>query len=214
MRLDKLLITGSTSGLGKNLAIFFAQKGYDLILTGRNTDELKRTKNFLQKKYKIKCNIITGDLTKTKDIKKIVNFSIKNKITVLVNNAGALCSGNKLTDLLPEQIDKMLKVNLYAPILLTKYLMEHIDLIININSIAGLENKKQRTIYCTTKSGLRTFSNTLRLETDLKIIDVYISKIKTSDNDYGLNYESIIDKIYNAYINKFDEIIIDGRKEI
>jgi|LakMenE01Jun11ns_1017448.scaffolds.fasta_scaffold9959218_9 short-subunit dehydrogenase len=214
MHLDKILITGASSGLGKNLAIYFASKGHDIIISGRNNSNLRELKKILEQQYKIKCSIVVGDLTDIDSIKEIARFCIENEVNVLINNAGMLCAGKQLSELSIEYIDDMLKINLLAPILLTKFLSNKVGKIININSIAGLENKKNRTIYCTSKSALKTFSNTFCLETNIKMIDIFISKIKNFEEDYGLNYNDVCDKIYESYTNNIRNVIIDGRKHL
>lgn len=213
MHSDNILITGASSGLGEQLALLFASKGHNLFITGTNKKRLIKLKNKI-KKYKVKCSFIVADLSCKKQIKKLSNFAIKNHVNILINNAAILCNGLELQKASLNYIDSMIKVNLVAPIILTKLLLNKVKQIININSIAGLENKKNRTIYCTTKSGLKVFSNTLKLETNINIQNIFISKIKKHFDDFGLTYEDICYKIYCNYYCFNNDLIIDGRKEV
>ena len=85
------LITGASSGIGKDMAFEFAGRGYDLILVARSLDRLKEVKNEIIKKYS-KCNveIMKCDVSDIKSVKKLYD-DVRNKfvnIDVLVNNAG------------------------------------------------------------------------------------------------------------------------------
>ena len=81
-----MLITGATSGIGKALADHYYKKNYKLILTGNSEEKIEK----LNKKFKKNTLVIQANLTKTNDIKNIVNLSIDKfkKIDVLIANAG------------------------------------------------------------------------------------------------------------------------------
>jgi short-subunit dehydrogenase len=85
-----VLITGASSGLGKDFATLFAEKGYDLVLTARRKKNLEEIKDNLTNKFGIKAFIISCDLSDLKSTEEIYNFCDDNKIqiNVLVNNAG------------------------------------------------------------------------------------------------------------------------------
>ena len=85
-----VLITGASSGIGKDFATLFAEKGYDLVLTARRKKNLEEIKNNLTNQFGIKAFIISCDLSDLKSTEEIYNFCEDNKIqiNVLVNNAG------------------------------------------------------------------------------------------------------------------------------
>ena len=85
-----VLITGASSGLGKDFATLFAEKGYDLVLTARRKKNLEEIRNNLINQFGIKASIISRDLSDLKSTEEIYNFCEENKIqiNVLVNNAG------------------------------------------------------------------------------------------------------------------------------
>ena len=85
-----VLITGASSGLGKDFAILFAEKGYDLVLTARRKKNLEEIRNNLINQFGIKAYIISRDLSDLKSTEEIYNFCEESKIQidVLVNNAG------------------------------------------------------------------------------------------------------------------------------
>jgi short-subunit dehydrogenase len=87
--------------------------------------------------------------------------------------------------------------------------------IININSMSGIETKKLRSLYASTKWGLKGFSGCLKKEYDkINILDVYPSSIKTNSTIInGMEISYVVDSIYNNYYKNINELILDGRKE-
>ena len=90
--------------------------------------------------------------------------------------------------------------------------------IININSIVGLEEKKNRSIYSASKFGLTGFTRSLALETKgtkIRILGAYLSKVRTvPDDEFGLNMEDVCEKVFLLYENhQYDELIMDDRPE-
>ena len=107
----------------------------------------------------------------------------------------------------------MIKVNLRAPILLTKYLSKQLKNVININSIVGREPKKNRTLYAATKWGLRGFSESLKKEDNgFEILDVYPTNIRTwPERKNAMDVDFVVKKIYDSMIANEEELILDGR---
>lgn len=80
--------------------------------------------------------------------------------------------------------------------------------------MVGIEPKKNRTIYAATKWGLKGFSESLKKEeTNIKILDVYPTNIKTwPERENAMEIDFVLNKIYEAMINGETELILDGRK--
>ena len=207
--IDKILITGASSGLGSYLANYFADKGHDLILAGRDENKL----NDLTKKIQTNTSVMVGDLRNHFYLEELKDKFVEEGGTVLINNAGMTCPGVSIDELGVEEILDMIDVNLVAPFLLIKHLHKNLSYIININSMVGLEHKKFRTAYSASKWGLRGFSDSFRLETNVKILDVYPTSIKTKpERVNAMEVDFICDKIYESYSNKLNEkLILDGR---
>ena len=132
---------------------------------------------------------------------------------MLINNAGITCPGLPLSDLSENKIENIIDINLKANIFLVKYLHSYINNIININSMVGLEPKKNRSIYAASKFGLRGFSQSFNLEDiSCNILDVYPTNIKTLPNrDNAMEVDFVLNKIYEAFISNHKELVIDGR---
>ena len=90
------LITGASSGIGKDLAFIFAENGYDLVLTARRENNLKEIAKEISKLNDIKISIFPADLSDRDAPKNIYNFCEEENISidVLVNNAGYAILGD------------------------------------------------------------------------------------------------------------------------
>ena len=188
---ETVLITGASRGLGYCLADKFEKEGYPIFRhMGKTHYDLKDINN----------------------ISKIAREAKALGVGLLINNAGILCPGIEFKDYDKKQIDEILDVNLKAPILLTSMLLDNLNGLININSILGLEFKSNRTIYSATKWGLRGFSNTLRMEkNDINILDVYTTRFSDLDDNQSMDINEVTNCIYNSFVNKENELIMDGR---
>lgn len=160
-----IIITGASSGLGKEVAKLLQQKQkYHLILCGRNA------KGFTEFKNNPDISIVLGDITVNETLTLIVE-TVKqngNRVDVLINNAGIIYL-NPFEENTPEKLEKLLTIDLMAPMLLTQRLYpfmvtQQSGHIINVNSTAGKEGKPNHTMYCAAKWGLTGFTNALRLE--------------------------------------------------
>ena len=230
MKNKSVLITGSSKGLGEELALVFASNNYDVILHGRNKADLARVKEKVSK-MAVNCYILDGDLRLDKTIDELYKLAKEKDVSVLINNAG--------TDLKPQdagpdlklplneiddrQIDEILITNLIALIKLTKrlytlFLDKGYGTIININSLSGLEPQELKSTSCASKWGLRGFTDSFRLEADkhkVRVLGVYPSRIKTKEYfTFGMEPQEVAQKIYAAYNNtNINEIKLDGRPQ-
>lgn len=159
-----VVITGASSGLGKELAELYLAKNYQLVLTGRKEE------GFAEFNKKNNIEIILGDLRKTEvieQIAKVVSEKYK-RIDILINNAGVIYL-NPIEENTEQIIDELLSIHIKAPILLTQKLFglmksKKSGQIINIVSTSGKEGKTNSTVYCAAKFGLDGFTKALRLE--------------------------------------------------
>ena len=86
----KVLITGASSGIGKEMAYYLASLGHDLILVARREDKLKEIKD----NVKVNTKIIALDLEKENNVYKLYELTKEDNIDMLINNAGFGLFGN------------------------------------------------------------------------------------------------------------------------
>ena len=191
--MSKILITGANSNFGIHLVSKFRKEGHDVLChNGKNH-----------------C-----DLSTSEGILKLTNEAINFNVDTLINNAAIVCSGKPFEKYTSEEIKNYINVNLLSPILLTFNLLPYLKRVININSMVGLEIKPFRTMYSATKWGLRGFSQSLSAENEnLHVLDVYPTNIKTTpDRVNAMNVDFVLEQIYNAFLNKEQRLVLDGRK--
>jgi short-subunit dehydrogenase len=228
MKNESILITGSSKGLGEELAVIFASNNHDVILHGRNREDLAKVKERISKAGG-NCYLQDGDLRLDKTIEDLYELAREKKVSVLINNAGTDLKfpdagpnlKSPLNEIDDKQIDEILVTNLVALIKLTKrlyglFLEKGCGTIININSISGLEPNELRSIYCASKWGLRGFTDSFRLEAKnhkVRVLGVYPSRIKTKAHfTSGMETQEVAQKIYAAYKNtNIDELKLDKR---
>jgi len=192
-----VLITGSSKGLGRSLALTFARNNYNVIIHGRNRKRLEEVEQGV-KEWNVECDIVMGHLSESRTIEKLAEIAQEKRIEVLINNAGTY-SKNPIAEVRDVEIREVVETNLIAPMLLIKrvswmFKLEWGGLIININSVAGKQPNPIESVYCASKHGLRGFTSSLQhgVSKNAQIIDVFLGAMKT---DMSLGREDFNDLI-------------------
>lgn len=148
----KALITGASSGIGKNMAYVLANKGIDLILVARNKEEMLKIKE----NVKVNVLVIELNLLKEKNVFKLYEMCKDENIDILINNAGfGLFGIFNETDLTREL--EMIDLNIKAYHILTKlFLKDFVEkdkgYILNVASSAGFMAGPRLSTYYATKN--------------------------------------------------------------
>jgi short-subunit dehydrogenase len=167
----RVLLTGATGGIGHAIARASRARGAQLILTGRRTDALEPLAGELG------AQALACDLADRADLERLLENV--GSVDVLIANAAMPATGH-LTELTQEQIDRMLDVNLRAPIRLAKALAPQMvergrGHIVFISSLSGKVATPYSTMYSATKFGLRGFA--LAARADLRPHGVGVSTV-------------------------------------
>ena len=176
MRINmKALITGASSGIGKDMAIILANKGYELVLVARDEKKLEEVKNELSQITKVE--IISKDLSDEENCKEI--YKEVENVDLLINNAGFGDCGNFTKTSLEKEIN-MIKTNIIAYHILTKlYLIDmkakNEGKILNVASIAGFMPGPLMATYYATKNYVVKLSEAIREELKKEKSKVQIS---------------------------------------
>ena len=163
------LITGSTGGLGKEIAREFAKNGCNLFLTGRNIEKLNSLKDELEKNQ-IKIDFQQADLSDTDEIQKLFEKvkSTFSSIDILVNCAGVF-PVKLLSDSTIDDFEKCFSVNVKAAFLLCKEFSQGMiskkwGRIVNIASSGAYNGRGKTVIYRASKHALLGLSRSLHSE--------------------------------------------------
>ena len=171
----KALITGASSGIGKDMARVLANKGYELVLVARDEKKLEEVKNELSPITKVE--IISTDLSDEANCKEI--YKEVENVDLLINNAGFGDCGNFTKTSLEKEIN-MIKTNIIAYHILTKlYLIDmkakNEGKILNVASIAGFMPGPLMATYYATKNYVVKLSEAIREELKKEKSNVQIS---------------------------------------
>lgn len=165
-----VLVTGASSGMGKEFALIFAEKGYDLILTARSTEKLEASAAEIRAKYGSEVSVIPADLTeKGASAKLYENVGERGlSVDVLINNAGFGDYGY-FTVCDPEKLTSMIDLNCRALTEAAHYFGRDMmtrgnGKILNIASIAAFQPGPYMAVYFATKAYVLSLSVALNEE--------------------------------------------------
>lgn len=190
LKMNKIaLITGSSSGIGEGCARIFAKAGFNLILLARREEKLKNLSLDLISEYKIEVSIIVADVRNYEELNlKINDLDEKwKKIDVLINNAGLARGLEKFQNALlsdwEEMIDTNIKGLLYVSKIVIPFMIERASgLIINIGSIAGEVTYPSGSVYCGSKSAVKSISEGMSIDlinTGIKVCNIEPGMVET-----------------------------------
>ncbi|MBL7712469.1 MAG: SDR family NAD(P)-dependent oxidoreductase [Chitinophagaceae bacterium] len=166
-----IFVTGATSGFGKAIAALFAQKGFDVIVSGRRRERLDALKQELEHQYAVKVTALCFDVRDKAAVEQAIHELKKqvSHIDVLVNNAGlaaglaTIDEGN--TDNWDRMIDTNIKGLLYVTRQIAPMMREQCSgHIINIGSTAGKLAYRNGNVYCATKFAVDALSQSMRID--------------------------------------------------
>lgn len=163
-------ITGATRGIGKQIAITFAQNGYDIAINYRTeNDDLKNTKEEVEK-YNVNFLAVQGDVSNFEDCERFTQEIIEKygQIDVLVNNAG-ITKDTLIMRMKKEDFENVIDVNLVGTFNVTKNVIPHMikahsGRIVNISSVVGISGNAGQTNYAASKAGIIGFTKSLAKE--------------------------------------------------
>ena len=184
----KALVTGASSGIGKDMALYLSKKGIDLILVGRNIDALNSVKD--------KCNtnveIYDIDLSIEDNVYKFYEITKDKNIDILINNAGFGLFGNFIDTDLNRELN-MIRLNIVAVHILTKlFLIDFVKrdkgYILNVASSAGfMAGPKLSTYYSTKnyvlKETLAIYEELRQMKSNVKISCLCPGPVDTNFNN-------------------------------
>jgi len=164
------LITGASTGLGKEFAHIHAEKGGDLVIVARREEKLTALKTLLEEKYGIDVVVISKDLSLANAAQDIYDQVKKQGINIeyLINNAGFGGIGEFYKRELSADLS-MINLNIVAltsltRLFLTDFVSENQGKILNVSSTASLLPGPMQAVYFATKAYVTSFSNAIAEE--------------------------------------------------
>ncbi len=161
------LLTGSSRGIGKAIALELARLGYDLALVGRDIEALEKVAGAVSG-VRVKC--IVADLAQVESAGKLVSECVQalGGIDLLVNCAGLPQKGSFM-DVTPGQWDEVFAVNARAPFFICQAALPYLKkspkpIVINISSVVGFKGYINQSVYSSSKHALAGFTKVFAKE--------------------------------------------------
>jgi len=188
------LITGATSGIGLATARIFAEKNYDLIITGRRKERLdKLRKELLKNNNQIRMLALAFDVRSLSEVvENLGNLdSDWQNIDVLLNNAGLAVGFHHIDEGVIDDWERMIDTNIKGLLYITRVVSQGMvkrgkGHILNIGSIAGKEVYENGNVYCATKHAVDALSRSMRIdlvEHGIKVSNIAPGLVKTEFSD-------------------------------
>ncbi len=162
------LVTGGSKGLGKAIALGFAEAGADLVIASRTEHELKATAEILGAKTRVKW--IVADLSRRDEAERLAREAQAafGRVDILINNAGSN-TPQPVEQIKDEDWDRLVELNLGAGMALTRALSPAMrenrwGRIIHLGSIMGFVSTGGRAVYSATKAGLMGLTRASAIE--------------------------------------------------
>jgi len=202
------VITGCNRGIGKDVVRLLAEQGTNVICCIRKENpDFSAFLNDLAEKYSISTEILYFDLTDEEGIKAGLKplLQRKQRVDVLVNNAG-IATGGFLQMTSIQQLKDVFQINFFSQVLITQtisklMIRQKSGTIVNMGSIAGLENFAGYTAYGSSKAAIMFFTRTLARE--LAPYNINVNAVAPGLTDTGMAGQ-MEDKAYKEMVERSD----------
>lgn len=205
---DKVVvITGSSKGLGKEMARLFIAQGAKVVINSRSEDELNKAAQELG------AFPIVGDVTKEEDVINLAKKAVEKfeRIDIWVNNAGLWVARKPIEEYSIERTRQMLEVNLFGVIFGCRAVLPVMrkqgeGVILTINSTSGLVGREYSSGYVASKFAVDGYIKTLRAELNaekalgIKVLSIHPGGMKTDLFEDGRpdDYDTFMEPAYVA----------------
>lgn len=216
-----ILITGTTSGIGKAIAFQFAANGYRLILTGRRIERLESIKSELENKFQAEIKILSFDIQDNSQVIKALSTldELWSQIDILVNNAGLAVGFNRIQEGELDDWERMINTNIKGLLYITRAVVPTMisrksGHIINIGSIAGKETYPFGNVYCATKHAVDSLTKAMRIdmvEHGIRVTQIAPGAVETEFSNVRFKGDNErADKVYDGFEPLRPEDIADA----
>ena len=198
-----VIVTGASSGIGRETALAFAEAGANVVMAARREGTLRKVCDE-HPALRDRLLPVPADITRDDDVERLVRTTLDRfgRIDILVNNAGvglrALAAQAR-----EEDARQLMEVNLYGASRCIKAVLPQMKCqqpladglrgqIVNVGSVLSVIATPRNSIYCASKFALRALSDSLRMElhgTGVEVISVYPGYTDTSFFDNMVRYD-------------------------
>jgi NAD(P)-dependent dehydrogenase (short-subunit alcohol dehydrogenase family) len=160
------IITGGDSGIGRAVAIAFAQEGADVVISYLNEHKDAEETARLVEEMGRHCETVPGDIGDPRHCKLVVQRTIARfeRLDILVNNAAEQHPQDDILKITPRQLERTFRTNIFSFFFLTQAALPHLgkgSTIINTSSVTAYRGSPQLLDYSSTKGAIVTFTRSL-----------------------------------------------------
>ena len=195
LKTARIILTGASSGIGRELTIQLCQRGAYVLATARRLERLQELKTTCQH-LTGQLHILAGDLTNPQHRQSILDDAMSrwNGLDCLINNAGAGAIG-RFDDASSDRLRKVMEIDFFAPVELTRICLPLLErgnrpAILNIGSVLSHRAVPNKSEYCAAKFAMRGWAESLRVELTRKKIEVLMLSPSTTQSEF---LESLVD---------------------
>jgi short-subunit dehydrogenase len=192
----RFAITGTSSGIGRALAVALAGQKARLVLNARRQDKLDELAAEVRA-LGAQAEIVAGDITEPAVRAAIIQRAETSLggLDVLVNNTGIGAVG-RFDEAGPERLRRIMEVNFFALVEMTRLALPLLNegrhpMIVNVSSILGHRALPRSSEYCASKFAVQGFSEALRAELHASGVDVLVVSPGTTATEF---FDSVIDR--------------------
>ncbi len=219
------IITGSTKGIGKDIAYTLAKDGYNVVINSRNQKDTEKTAKEISENTNATVIGIAANVSDVSAVEQMIKKTLDEfgQIDVLVNNAGVLVVKTVL-ETTEKEWDDLLDTNLKGVFVCTKAVLpqmisQNSGCIVNISSGAGKSGFSELSAYCSSKFGVVGFAESLAEEVsqnDIRVVTICPGAVATdmqkqfmSEDEFHSRKDSMIQphevsqKVMDAINGKF-----------
>lgn len=185
----RAIVTGASSGIGRDLAAGLARKGARVLVTARRPDRLKELGDSIREAGGI-AEFRPGDITSAEHRQRLVDEAGKlwGGLDLLVNCAGVGAMG-RFDEASPERLRTVFEVNFFAAVELIRLALPALKagqrpMIVNVSSVLGHRAVPLKSEYCASKFALHGFSDALRAELAGDGVDLLLVSPSTTDSEF------------------------------
>lgn len=204
-------ITGASSGIGEELAKQLSAQGAKLILTARRAEVLEKVIASCGS-HAAQCRALPADLAQSEAIEALTQqaIGVYGHIDVVIHSAGLSQRSVAMTTAM-DTIRKIMEVNFFATVAITKQLLPHFKQrgsghIVAISSMAGLMGFPLRTGYAASKHAVKGYFETMHTEMDIPNLDITIVSPGRINTPISLSAITATGELHG----KMDEDLLNG----
>lgn len=206
--IEKVLITGASSGIGQACARAFGAAKRDLVLVARRKPRLDELAAELEKRFGISVESVELDVSSRSSVAQFVanNSKLLSEVSVLINNAGVARGLDAIQDGNLDDWEAMIDTNVKGLLYITRAVLPHMvqrkdGHVVNIGSVAGFHVYPKGNIYCATKFAVRALNEALRLDlngTGVRVTEISPGMVETEFSEVRLGSAERAKAVYSG----------------